>query len=171
MIRTRSLIPLLAAAALAAGCTPESSRVAIDAQRRADEIQRSVFERQHASLRVLLYRELASRLDAASAATELDDEPRAALAAAQRSALSEAWNDRDLFEFWATQYERAAALRIAAVDAKLAADQSVLDLLWKQWSARGDRLVEGLAAAKGGQLEPARAPAVPDTESDATSSP
>jgi hypothetical protein len=152
MSSARKLILLLAGAALAAGCTRESARVAIDAQRRADEIQRAVFERQHASLRVLLYRDLASRLEAAGAAAEIEDEPRAALAAAQRSALDDAWNDRDLFEFWATQYERAAALRIAAVDAKLAADQSVLDLLWKQWSAKGDRMVAGLAAAKGGRL-------------------
>lgn len=171
MIRTRSLVLLLAGVALATGCTRESSRVAIDAQRRADEIQRSVFERQHASLRVLLYRDLASRLDAASAAAELEDEPREVLTAAQRSALNDAWNDRDLFEFWAMQYERAAALRAAAVDAKLAGDQSVLDLLWKQWSAKGDRLVEGLATAKGGQLEPPRPAAAPDSGSDGASPP
>lgn len=138
---------LLGCAALS-GCTRESVRLAISAQRRADEVQRSVFEHQHAALRVLLYRDLAVRL--AQDAAPLND--------VQRAALSATWNDRDLAEFWALQYERAASLRTATVDAALASQQSIIDLLWKQLTARGDRVAEGIAAEVGAGLQ-AAAPA------------
>ncbi len=164
MIERRALHLLVMALAALAGCSSESTRIAMDAQRRADEIQRSVYERQHAALRMLLFRDTAARLERAGLATELEDEQRQRLANAQRETLNDAWNDRDLFEFWGTQYERAAALRIASVDAKLAADQSIVDLLWKQWSAKRDRLVEGLAAAKGAGLTPATPAPEPPAE-------
>jgi hypothetical protein len=120
---------------LAGGCTRESTRVAIETQRRADEVQQVVFDRQHEALCVLLYRDLLGRLESAAAS----------LAPEQREALSGIWNDRDLIEFWALQNERARALRLAGVDAKLYSDQSIVDLLWKSLEARMDRARQGLA--------------------------
>jgi hypothetical protein len=120
---------------LGIGCTRESTRVALAAQRRSDDVQRAVFERQHDALRVLMYRDLVRRLE----------QHGEALNSAQRAALSEIWNDRDLIEFWALQHERAAALRVMGVDAKLFADQSVVDLWWKQVASRTER---GKAALK-----------------------
>ncbi|MBK9127886.1 MAG: hypothetical protein IPM13_08795 [Phycisphaerales bacterium] len=138
---------------LLAGCTQESLRIALESQRRADEVQQAVFARQHDALCGLLYRDALHRL----AEQELVLEPR------HRAALSELWNDRDLVEFWAIQHERARALRLAGVDAKLFADQSIVDLLWKQVDARIDRTRE-VAAARAAQaaakqvLPPAAAP-------------
>lgn len=62
------------------------------------------------------------------------------------------WNDRDLIEFWAIQHERAAALRLVGVDAKLYAGQSSVDLLIKQIEARADRAKQALAARAGEAL-------------------
>ena len=118
------------AAAVAGGCTRESVRVALDAQRRADQVQQAVFEQQNESLRILLFRDLMSRL--ADAGRIVSDE--------ERAALNEVWNERDLFEFWAVQNERAQALRIAGVDAKLATDQAIVDLLVKSIEARTKRV-------------------------------
>ncbi|MEW6253663.1 MAG: hypothetical protein AB1716_23705, partial [Planctomycetota bacterium] len=39
---------------LLTGCSRESSRIAIDTQRRADQVQQAVFDNQHAALTVLL---------------------------------------------------------------------------------------------------------------------
>ncbi len=130
------------AAALAAGCTRESVRVALDAQRRADDVQQAVFDRQHAALCVLLYRDLVRRL-------EEDGLP---LTDAQRAAVGAAWNDRDLIEFWQVQHERAKALRRAGVDAQLWGSQAALDLLIKAAEARLDRARTGLAAHAGAAL-------------------
>ncbi len=121
---------------LLAGCTQESLRIALESQRRANEVQHAVFERQHEALCGLLYRDALHRL----AEQELALEPR------HRAALSDLWNDRDLVEFWAIQHERARALRLAGVDAKLFADQSIVDLLWKQVDVRIDRTREVTAA-------------------------
>jgi hypothetical protein len=137
------MMRILAAAALAAcgwGCTAESTRVALEAQRRADEVQRAVCERQHDGLRVLLYRDTLRRLMSAASAEDT------------AAVLSEAWNERDLVEFWLVQHERAAALHLAAVDTKLYADQSPIDLLLRQLSVKQKRLEQGLAAAKGAAL-------------------
>jgi hypothetical protein len=106
---------------LVSGCTNESTRIAIETQRRADEVQQAVFDRQHEALRILLYREALRRVEGAGAS----------LSAEQRDALNAIWNERDLLEFWAVQHERAAALRLLGVDAKLYGDQATLDLLWK----------------------------------------
>lgn len=125
------------AAGLVGGCTRESLRVALDTQRRADQVQQAVFDRQHEALCILLYRDLQRRL--AEAGTTPSD--------AQRAALNAVWNDRDLVEFWALQHERAAALRLAGVDAKLYADQSVVDLLWKSLDTKWSRARRGLATA------------------------
>ncbi|MEW6199195.1 MAG: hypothetical protein AB1601_11120 [Planctomycetota bacterium] len=140
---TRAAVPLglMVACAgvvgLAGGCTRESLRVALEAQRRADQVQQAVFDRQHEALCILLYRDLQRRLV----------ETGTTLSAPQRAALNTVWNDRDLVEFWALQHERAAALRQAGVDAKLYADQSVVDLLWKSLEAKWSRARRGLAAA------------------------
>lgn len=134
---------MILAAPLALGaCTPESLRVALQAQQRANDVQQAVFDQQHDALRVLAYRDLASRLAAGGAP----------LTDAQRAALNDAWNQRDLFEFWAVQHERAKALRAAAVDARLYADQSIIDLLYKALSAKMQRVKEGYAARLGAGL-------------------
>lgn len=146
----RSMRWLMLAALSGGACTRESVRVAIDAQRRADEVQQGVIERQHDGLRVLLYRDLASRLEAASDT----------LNEAQKAALNEAWNERDLMEFWLLQNERARALRMAGVDSKLYSDQSTADLLVKSLFEGANRLQQGLAAQAGRNLGPP--PAAPD---------
>ena len=126
---------------LAAGCTAESTRQAIEAQRRVDLVQQTIFERQHDGLslllyRDLLYRDLLARLAAAGAE----------LTPAQREVLSAVWNERDLVEFWAIQQERTRALRLIAVDTKLFSDQSIVDLLWKSIETRLERAQQGFAA-------------------------
>jgi hypothetical protein len=140
---------LLVAAVAAGGCTRESVRVALEAQQRADRVQQDVFERQHEALCVFLYRDLRQRL-------ERDGTP---LSQVQAAALNEVWNDRDLVEFWRVQHERARALRLVGVDAKLYGDQSIVDLLYKSLVAKADRVKEGVAAEVGRQVaEAATAP-------------
>ena len=126
----------------AAGCTRESLRVALTAQQRADQVQQAVFERQHEALCILLYRDLQRRLE----------QTGTPLVPAQRTALNEVWNERDLIEFWVVQHERAKALRLIGVDAKLYSDQSVVDLLYKSVSAKVKRAKQGLAAYAGQRL-------------------
>ncbi|MFQ5805329.1 MAG: hypothetical protein ACE5I3_02635 [Phycisphaerae bacterium] len=134
-------MPVLALVAVIGlpGCTRESLRVALAAQQRADQVQQAVFARQHEALCILLYRDLQRRLEDAGAS----------LTEAQRAALNEVWNDRDLVEFWTVQHERAKALRLIGVDAKLYSDQSVVDLLYKSLSARAERVKQGLASYAG----------------------
>jgi hypothetical protein len=121
------------------GCTAESLRVALETQRRADQVQQAVSDAQHEALRILLYRDLLARLEGAGPG--LSDE--------QRAAVGQAWNERDLLEFWAVQEERGRALRLAGVDAKLAGDQSVVDLLIKALERRVDRVTEAVAERAG----------------------
>jgi hypothetical protein len=144
MNRTVFLVLL---ASVAGGCTRESTRIAIETQQRASQIEQAVFERQAEGLRVLLFRDLLARLGQAG------DAP---LNAAQRELLSDAWNDRDLAEFWSVQHERARALRLVGVDAMLCGSQSVVDLLLKALNARVERGKQGVAAAAGQTLGDAR---------------
>jgi len=123
---------------LAGGCTRESLRVALTAQQRADQVQQAVFDRQHESLCVLLYRDLKSRLERAGQT----------LTAEQRSALNEVWNERDLIEYWLTQHERAKALRMVGVDTKLYAEQSPLELLYKRLKMKAGRAESGLDSVR-----------------------
>lgn len=123
-------VGVVAWALLSAGCTGESVQVALASQRRADEVQRAAFDAQHAAVRVLLYRDLVSKLEGEDGS----------LSAAQKAALSEAWNERDAAEHWAVQFERASALRLIGVDAKLFADQSPVDLLIKSVKAKAERV-------------------------------
>ncbi|MEP0845586.1 MAG: hypothetical protein HRF50_02065 [Phycisphaerae bacterium] len=122
--------PILLLLLLGGGCTGESLRAALDAQRRADAVQQAVFDCQHEALRILLFRDLLAELERGGGA----------LTAGQRATVNRAWNDRDLFEFWAVQHERARALRMVGVDVKLYSDQSIVDLLYKQMTAKLDRL-------------------------------
>ncbi len=124
------------------GCTSESLRVALAAQQRADQVNQAVFDQQHESLRILLYRDLLHRLGASGVV----------LGSEQRTLLSTVWNERDLLEFWALQHERAAALRLAGVDTKLYANQNIVDLLIKQAEVRVDRVSEIVAEQVGSQL-------------------
>ncbi|MBK8913584.1 MAG: hypothetical protein IPM64_03115 [Phycisphaerales bacterium] len=133
----------LALGLLSGGCSAESTRLAIETQRRANDVQQAVVERQHEALRLLLHRELRARLDS------LGPQP---LSAAQHDAIAGAWTERDLLEFWLIQQERAAALRLIGVDAKLYADQSAVDLLIKDVLRRSDRASEAAAGLLGATL-------------------
>jgi hypothetical protein len=113
--------------------------VALETQRRADTVQQTIFDRQHEALCILLYRDLLRRLEGAG--LRPND--------AQRAVINEVWNERDLVEFWAVQHERAKALRLLGVDAKLYSDQSAVDLLLKSIAARVARGEQALAAEAG----------------------
>lgn len=130
------------AAGVLCGCTRESVRVALDAQRRADEVHTAVVERQHAALCTLLFRDALARLR--DAGLQLDD--------SHRQQLAEVWSERDLVEFWVLQDERARALRLVGVDAQLYGSQAIADLLWKSWQARAARGGVALADAAGAAL-------------------
>ena len=126
---------LVATALLTAGCSSDALRVAVESQRRADDVQQAVFERQHNALCVLAYRDLVDKLEAVGGA----------LSAEELQVLNAAWNDRDLFEFWLVQNERARALRTMGVDAHLYADQSIIDLWIKALEERADRVDAALS--------------------------
>lgn len=121
------------------GCSRESLRIALDAQRRADQVQQAVVDRQQEALRVLLYRDLCQSLAA-------DGNPPTER---ERAVLSRAWNDRDLIEFWYVQQERARALRLVGVDAKLHGDQSIVDVLLRQVGRKTRRAARGLTTEMG----------------------
>lgn len=125
------------------GCTNESVRLALETQQRANQVQQALFARQHEGLAILAFRDLVRKLD------DLGGE---ALTERQVGALNQAWNERDLIEFWALQNERANALRLIGVDAKLYADQSIVDLLWKSLSAKTGRAEQAIAAEVGARL-------------------
>lgn len=125
------------------GCTAESTRMAIEAQQRADLVQQAVFERQHHGLRVLAFRDLVRRL------SEIMNAEGDADVGEMLRVVNDAWNQRDLIEFWAIQQERAKALRLAGVDAKLYGSQAMLDLLVKALEAKGDRVLEGVSESAG----------------------
>lgn len=122
------------------GCTRASIRKAIETQQRANEVQQAVFERQHDAVRVLMYRDVVAKLEAARGGP---------LAEAERAVINEAWNDRDLVEFWAVQQERARALRLVGVDSVLYSRQSIVDLLYKELRQTVKR---GVAAAAGARV-------------------
>jgi len=127
---------LAAAALAAAGCTSESTRIAIEAQQRADAVEEAVFARQHEALRILLYRDVVRRLGERGVALSADGE----------DALNAAWNERDLLEFWALQHERARALRLVGVDAHLYGEQAAIDILLKWAETQAQRWEQGLIA-------------------------
>lgn len=122
-----------------AGCTNESTRLAIETQQRANLIEQAIHERQHSGLRVLLFRDLVARLERGGKS----------LGAAQVAALNEAWNERDLVEFWTIQHERAKALRLIGVDSQLYSQQSIVDLLVKSIDAKLGRAIEAAAGVSG----------------------
>lgn len=138
-MKSPGLLILLAMVTLGGGCTRESVRIAIESQRRADDVQRAVVEQQHEAVCILLYRDLIARLQAEG--VEMNEQ--------QCAAVSDIWNDRDLAEFWLIQHERAAALRLVGVDAKLFADQAAPDLLLKMIRRKADRARGGLVGTVG----------------------
>lgn len=133
-----------ALAILSSGCTVESTRIAIETQRRVDDVQQTIVQQQNDGLRSLLFRQMVQRASAAG-------EP---LSEEQVEQLNLAWNERDLLEFWMIQNERALGLRRVGVDAKLYGDQSVVDLLWKSIDAKIKRAEQAAAAAQGAALQP-----------------
>ena len=133
---------LLALFVVGGGCTRESVRMALESQQRANQVQQTVFEHQHEGLQILLYRDLIRQLESSGMA----------MTSERRAVVSAAWNERDLIEFWAIQNERAKALRLAGVDAKLYSDQSVLDLLLKSLNAKTERLEQCIASWAGARV-------------------
>ncbi len=123
------------------GCTAESTRIAIESQERANQVQEAIFDRQHEGLTQFLYDAMIRRLEAAA--------EQGSLGAEQRLVLNEAWNERDLIEFWRVQFERSKALRLAGVDAKLFSEQAVIDLLIKALNAKLERGKQAVASASG----------------------
>jgi hypothetical protein len=121
------------------GCTAESTRLAIQTQRRVDDVQQEIFSRQHDGLRVLLFRDAVHRMNAVG-------EP---LNETQMDVLNTVWNERDLLESWAVQNERAMGLRRVGVDLKLYGEQAMVDLLGRQLVAKGRRAEAALAQAAG----------------------
>lgn len=123
---------------LVPGCTSESVRIALETQERANDIAQAVHEREHEGLRIYLFRDTVAQMKLAGKVNE-----------EQIQILNKAWNNRDLMEFWEVQWERAKALRLVGVDAKLYADQSMLDLLWKSVDAKLQRVESAVAAEVG----------------------
>jgi hypothetical protein len=123
----RAMIVVSAAAwasLMTLGCTATSTMLAIEGSERSDAVRTAVVERQHRSLKILLFRDTLDRLVLAKSAEE------------QEAVLNEAWNDRDLIEFWLIQDTLARCLHIATVDAKLASDQSIFQLIVQDISRR-----------------------------------
>jgi hypothetical protein len=135
----RTRITVAATALLLSGCTAESTRLALVSQQRADDVQQHIFDSQQHALRTFLFGDLVGKLAAAGA--PLDQR--------QQATLNDAWNERDLLEFWAVQNERAKALRRAGVDAKLFGDQATIDLMLKAIAARAARIETAQAASAG----------------------
>lgn len=131
---------------LLGGCTAPSNTLAREGSARSDEVRSYVSSQQHRSLTILLFRETLAKLNAAKS-----DEERTAI-------LNQAWNDRDLFEFWRTQDLLAQFTHVATVDNYLTANQSIFDLLGKSVAKRlktpvgwlDDYLAGKIGAAVGG---------------------
>ena len=100
----------------AGGCTSESTRVAIETQRRADEVQQAVFERQHEALCLLLYRDLVRR--PTSSPTDLPAEQRQALAKTDPAAYWEA------FWPWRKDWDARADAAAKVVTDSVSAEQA-----------------------------------------------
>lgn len=122
------------------GCTATSTLKAIEASNRTDDVRSYVARQQHRSLLIEKFRNTALRINAAKT-----DEERTAI-------LNEAWNDRNLFEFWVQQELLARATHIAVVDAKLESDRSTLDLLSKDIARKLRRPIEALDDFVAGRL-------------------
>ena len=129
---------LLVAILLLSGCTAETTRIALKGQQRADDVQQTIIDRQQEGLKIYLYQKTVADIQALGPFTD-----------AQRAVFLKAWQERDLVEFWGVQNERAKALRLITVDAKLYADQGILNLLWKALEIAGDRIKTAAAADVG----------------------
>lgn len=122
-----ALLPFLPAGCMSMGCTAESTRQALAAQERADEVSQAVVDNQSQAMKILLFQSTLAQLEQAQ-------DPKHA-----EVILNEAWNQRDLFEFWMVQWERAKALRLVGATTKLWSDQSTFDLLCKSVQAKVKR--------------------------------
>jgi hypothetical protein len=120
------------------GCTAESTRLAIQNERKANAVDMALYEREHQGLSVYIFRDTVAQMKESGG-----------LNAQQIAILNNAWNDRDLLEFWAVQKDRIMALRREGVEAKLYSDQSMIDLLIKQLELKFDRVKPAIAAAFG----------------------
>lgn len=117
------LVAITIVAGCLVGCSDPSLKIAIQAQRRADDISEFIFQQQHDGLVMYLFRDLSGKL--ATGEEPLSDE--------QYNTLNLAWNERDLIEHWAIQHERAKALRNIGVNSRLYGEQSIIDLIGKSF--------------------------------------
>lgn len=137
---------LLAAVLLLAGCTPTSTKLAKDGSERSDNVMGFVTAAQHRSLKILLFRETLAKLHTATTDAE------------RQAILNAAWNDRDLFEFWAAQTLLARALHYATVDAKLESSRGIGSLLAEDLAKQSQGVVQAadeyVAAKVGAAIAP-----------------
>src|SRR5262250_1632023 len=107
-LRPRLVTIFATALVLLAGCTAESTRIAIESQQRANAVDEAVFDNQRDALLVFSYRDAVANVEKSAPLSKPDDpaSPPIALSDGQRSALNQAWNQRDLLEFWRVQHER-----------------------------------------------------------------
>ena len=122
------------------GCTSASTKIALEASNRVTQIQDKIQENQNKALKWYIFQKLLTDINAAKTSDQV-----AAL-------LNKAWQDRDLVEFWAVQWERARALHIIGVEAKLYSDEGILDLIWKQLSGKGDEFWGAVKGQLAGSL-------------------
>jgi hypothetical protein len=111
-------------------CTSNSTHLAIKGGERVENIQDTINSNQNENLRQYLYNDLKANLQ-----KWLNRD----LTLVEADKLNELWNRRDILETWQIQWERARALRMMTVDAKLISDQSPFDMLSKQIKAAIDR--------------------------------
>lgn len=152
------IILTLACAFLATGCTSQSTMTAIASQKRVNAVDEAIFKNQADNLKQVLYDRLVVDLER-SGGGYLND--------AQKVALSQAWNDRDLLEFWSVQHEKSKAYRLVGVDAKLYNDQGILDLFLKSAEDGWVKAKLGLADAAGTVAGVKTVEAVKNAASDA----
>jgi hypothetical protein len=114
-------------------CNSAMLQVAQEAQGRADAVQREVVDKQHGAICVLLFRDMLQRIETQTGFS--NDE--------LRTAMNDIWNERDVAEHWLVQNERAAALRMAAVDVPILGRPS-----WSE--ALGRQVVRELGNARAG---------------------
>lgn len=138
-VRWISAFGLLGVLVFASACTSTSNRLAVRGSERSDGVTSAVIERQHKSLGLLLYRETLAKLEG-----ETDPHQQAAI-------IQDAFNDRDLFEFWYVQATLARCLHYGTVDTYLASQKSMFDLIAQDVAKRSEaplRRIEGYAAAR-----------------------
>lgn len=124
LTRILALISVLGLAGCLTACSTMSARYALENQQRATEVENTLFSNQQQSLKDYLYNETEAGLLQTSDPNEV------------HTLLNKYTQERDTLDFWALQHERVNQLRLIGVNTKLWADQSILDLLYKDAERR-----------------------------------